>query len=173
MLPPTSTLQVGHLHFSPITPIAKFVQISLIRVTNLTFCYLPIKISLFLSSIEVKRLPTIVHFEIPSDNIERAKKFYSSLFGWKLEKMPGDMEYWMGSTNDERTMGVGVMKRQQPQQTVTNYIDVTSVDEHSKKVEKLGGKIKVPKTEVPGMGWFVVCMDTENNMFGLWESQAK
>jgi predicted enzyme related to lactoylglutathione lyase len=140
---------------------------------QLTFCYLPIKISLFLSSIEVKRLPTIVHFEIPSDNIERAKKFYSSLFGWKLEKMPGDMEYWMGSTNDERTMGVGVMKRQQPQQTVTNYIDVTSVDEHSKKVEKLGGKIKVPKTEVPGMGWFVVCMDTENNMFGLWESQAK
>lgn len=47
------------------------------------------------------------------------------------------------------------------------------MDEHSKKVEKLGGKIKVPKTEAPGMGWFVVCTDTENNMFGLWESRAK
>jgi uncharacterized protein len=36
---------------------------------------------------------TIVHFEIPSDNIERAKKFYNDLFGWKMEKMPGPMEY--------------------------------------------------------------------------------
>lgn len=116
---------------------------------------------------------TIVHFEIPSDNIERARKFYNGLFGWKLEKAPGDMEYWMGSINEELTQGVGLMKRQQPQQTVTNYIDVSSVDEYSKKVENLGGKIKVPKTEVPGMGWFVVCMDTENNMFGLWESTAK
>ncbi|MFL6496110.1 MAG: VOC family protein [Nitrososphaera sp.] len=37
---------------------------------------------------------TIVHFEIPSDNIERAKKFYNDLFGWNMEKMPGPMEYW-------------------------------------------------------------------------------
>jgi len=40
-------------------------------------------------------MPTIVHFEIPSDNIERANKFYNGLFGWKAEKMPGPMEYWM------------------------------------------------------------------------------
>jgi predicted enzyme related to lactoylglutathione lyase len=117
-------------------------------------------------------MPTVVHFEIPSDNVERAKKFYTSLFGWKLEKMPG-MEYWMGSVNEDQTQGVGVMPRQQPQHTITNYIDVKSVDEYSKKVEQLGGKIKVQKTEVPGMGWFVVCADTENNMFGLWESKAQ
>jgi predicted enzyme related to lactoylglutathione lyase len=149
------------------------VQISLIRVTNLTFHYLPIKISLSLFVIEVKKLPTVVHFEIPTDNIERARNFYSTLFGWKLEKAPGDMEYWMGSTSAEQPIGIGVMQRQQPQQTVINYIDVKSVDAHAKEVEKLGGKIKVPKTEIPGMGWFVVCMDTENNMFGLWESMPK
>lgn len=118
-------------------------------------------------------MPTVVHFEIPTDNIERARNFYSTLFGWKLEKAPGDMEYWMGSTSAEQPIGIGVMQRQQPQQTVINYIDVKSVDAHAKEVEKLGGKIKVPKTEIPGMGWFVVCMDTENNMFGLWESMPK
>lgn len=118
-------------------------------------------------------MPTVVHFEIPSDDTERAKKFYNSLFGWKMERMPGPMEYWMFSTNDERTVGGGVMKRQQPQQTITNYIDVSSVDEYAKKVEELGGRVKVPKTEVPGMGWFVLCADTENNMFGLWETKAK
>jgi uncharacterized protein len=31
-------------------------------------------------------MPTIVHFEIPADDVDRAKKFYSDLFGWKMEK---------------------------------------------------------------------------------------
>jgi predicted enzyme related to lactoylglutathione lyase len=32
-------------------------------------------------------MPTIVHFEIPTDDIERSKKFYNDLFGWNIEKM--------------------------------------------------------------------------------------
>ncbi len=117
---------------------------------------------------------TIVHFEIPSDNIERANKFYTSLFGWKAEKMPGPVEYWMfstGSGNGEQAMGGGIMKRQQPQQGITNYVGVDSITEYSKKVEKLGGKVKVPKTEVPDFGWFAMCTDTENNTFALWEAK--
>lgn len=42
-------------------------------------------------------MPTLVHFELPADDIERAKKFYSNLFGWKIEKWEGlanSMEYW-------------------------------------------------------------------------------
>src|ERR671914_2650610 len=47
-------------------------------------------------------MTTIVHFEIPSDNIERAKKFYNDLFSWKMQKMPGPMEYWtFSNTNDK------------------------------------------------------------------------
>ena len=34
-------------------------------------------------------MPTIVHFEIPVDDVERSRKFYSGLFGWKIEKWPG------------------------------------------------------------------------------------
>ncbi|MGC2569882.1 MAG: VOC family protein [Candidatus Nitrosopolaris sp.] len=41
-------------------------------------------------------MPTIVHFEIPSDDIERAKKFYNDLFGWKIEK-------WAGTDNSQLT----------------------------------------------------------------------
>jgi predicted enzyme related to lactoylglutathione lyase len=46
-----------------------------------------------------KDMPTIVHFEIPSDDIERSKKFYNELFGWNIEKWSGlseGMEYWSG-----------------------------------------------------------------------------
>ncbi len=130
-------------------------------------------------------MPTIVHFEIPSDDIERSKKFYSQLFGWKIEKWPGTdnsqltsaagqpMEYWMVTTTADKgnkALGGGMMKRQMPEQQVTNYINVKSVDEYNSIVETLGGKVVAPKKAVPGMGYFALCVDTENNSFAIWES---
>jgi predicted enzyme related to lactoylglutathione lyase len=44
------------------------------------------------------------------------------------------------------------------------------LDEYSAKIEKLGGKILVPRKAVPGMGYFAICMDTESNAFGIWET---
>jgi predicted enzyme related to lactoylglutathione lyase len=121
-------------------------------------------------------MATIVHFEIPADNIERTNKFYGNLFGWKMEKMAGPIEYWtFRTTNDkgEQIIGGGIMKRQMPDQGIINYIGVDSVDKYSKKVQELGGKVKVQKTEVPGFGWFAVCTDTENNTFALWEANPQ
>lgn len=114
-------------------------------------------------------MSTIVHFEIPADDPNRAKKFYADLFGWKIEHVP-EMEYWMIYTSGEKAVDGGMMKRQHPQQQITNYIDVPSIDEYAGKVEKLGGKIVVPKMAVPTMGYFAVCLDTENNVFAIWES---
>jgi predicted enzyme related to lactoylglutathione lyase len=37
------------------------------------------------------------------------------------------------------------------------------------KVEKLGGKVCMPNTAVPQMGYFAICQDTEHNTFALWE----
>jgi len=123
-------------------------------------------------------MPTIVYFQIPSDDIERSKKFYNQLFGWTIDKMsesntPREMENWEVTTTDDKgnkALGGGMSKRQMPQQQITNFIDVKSVDEYSSKVERLGGKIVVPKTVVPGMGYYAVCLDTENNSFGIYES---
>ncbi len=128
-------------------------------------------------------MPTIVHFEMPADDVERAKKFYTDLFGWKIEKWPGtsskdssssSMEYWIVSTTDDKgnkaPIGGGLMKRQEQHQQITNFIDVNSVDEYSSKIEKIGGKVVVTKMAIPGMGYFAVCHDTENNSFGIWET---
>jgi len=78
----------------------------------------------------------------------------------------------MTTTDDKgnKALGGGMSKRQMPQQQITNFIDVKSVDEYSSKGEKLGGKVVVPKTRVPGMGYYSVCVDTENNSFGIFES---
>ena len=55
----------------------------------------------------------------------------------------------------------------------TNYVWVESVDEYSKKVEALGGKIVVPKMEIPGLGWWALALDPEGNHFGLLEYMQK
>jgi len=118
-----------------------------------------------------KKPANIVWFEIPADNPERAKKFYSSLFGWKIKKFPGMEDYWHIETGGaDASPDGGMMARKHPGQPITNYILVDSVDKAAAKVEKLGGTICKEKTEVPQMGYFVICQDTENNMFALWET---
>jgi uncharacterized protein len=115
-------------------------------------------------------MSSIVWFEIPSDNVERARKFYSTLFGWKIEKYPALEDYWhidTGGGND--TPDGGLLKRQKGQQGITTYIGVTSVDDSAKQVEQLGGKICLAKTAVAEMGYFAICQDPDNNIFALWE----
>lgn len=114
-------------------------------------------------------MPSIVHFEIPADDVSRAKKFYSELFGWRIEGIPG-MEYMFVDTLG--APGGGMMKRMKPEQQILNYIGVPSIEEYAAKVVKLGGKIIVPKMAVPGMGYFAICLDTENNGFGIWEMDS-
>ena len=135
----------------------------------------------------MKQMPTIVHFEIPADDVERAKKFYNNLFGWNIEKLhsPVDdseltsvatgqpIEYWRITTSDHegnKGVGGGIMKRQMAEHNITNYIGVDSVDEYSSKIQKSGGQVLAPKHAVPGMGYFALCSDTENNVFAIWES---
>jgi predicted enzyme related to lactoylglutathione lyase len=117
---------------------------------------------------------SIVWFEIPADNVERARKFYSALFGWNIEKFPGVTDYWHIDTGGaDDTPDGGLMARKHREQPITNYVAVSSVDESAAKVEKLGGTICKPKTAVPQMGYFAICQDTENNTFALWERNER
>jgi predicted enzyme related to lactoylglutathione lyase len=85
-------------------------------------------------------------------------------------------DYWFFDTKDEngnKGIGGGLMKRQAPEHSVTNYITVPSIDDYASKIEGAGGKVIMPKTEIPEMGFILVFLDTENNMFGLYESLKK
>ena len=121
---------------------------------------------------------TIVHFEIPADDVQKLRKFYSELFGWKIQKTPGPVEYWSIETVPVNKKGEpirpgvngGMMKRQNPEHKPVNYILVESVDEYIKKIEALGGKVIAPKMEVPGIGWWALSLDPEGNQFAILES---
>lgn len=119
--------------------------------------------------------PRIVWFEVPTDDLERAKKFYGSLFGWKFEKLPAAVpDYWHIDTGTgDITRDGALMPRMHPTQSITNYVAVASVSKASAKVEALGGTICKPKTAVPEMGYLAICTDTEGNTFALWEMNPR
>ena len=112
-----------------------------------------------------------IHFDLTVDDPDRAMTFYRDIFGWKFEKWNGPMEYWMVTTGHEKEPGIngGLTKRGDSGMPNMNTIGVSSVDKFSKVIQDKGGKVVMPKTAIPGMGWFATCQDTEGNTFGIIE----
>lgn len=121
---------------------------------------------------------TIVHFEISAKDAKKLVKFYTDLFGWKMKKAQW-MDYWLVETvpvNKEGQLirqGVngGLYQKEKKSENMTplNYINVESVDEYIEKIKALGGKIIVPKQEIPDTGWTAIAVDPEGNYFGLFQ----
>ena len=126
-----------------------------------------------------KTAASIIWFEIPADNLDRAGTFYRKLFGWKIAPFPGQSApeaqnyLHIDTGGEDASPDGGIMKRMHPQQPITHYVNVPSVTKFMAKVKKLGGKVRVPKTAVMQMGYFAVCQDTEGNTFALWEKNEK
>jgi predicted enzyme related to lactoylglutathione lyase len=121
----------------------------------------------------------VVHFEIHAEDPVRAKAFYESVFGWKIEKWTGTEEYYLISTGDDAVAGIngGLMKRKTPPapDSIMAFIctiDVTAetVDGTLAKAVAAGGTEAVPKTAVPKVGYLAYCKDTEGNVFGIMEA---
>ena len=90
--------------------------------------------------------------------------------GWKIAPFRGMDDFMHIDTGGhDASPDGGIGQRQGQDHAIVNYIGVESVDKYLKKVQKLGGKVCMPKTAVPQMGYFAVCQDSENNGFGLWE----
>lgn len=114
----------------------------------------------------------MVHFEIPADDLKRAKKFYERVLGWKITD-PWKMNYFIIETKTKGEAGIngGLMQRKMPGQPFMNYVAVDSIDAYLKKVEKAGGVVALPKTEIgQGMGWIAAFQDTEGNLIGFHEA---
>jgi predicted enzyme related to lactoylglutathione lyase len=116
-------------------------------------------------------MPRIVHFEFGVDDPARAEKFYTSVFGWKFDKFGGPMEYWLISTGEGPGIDGGMMRRM-PGMTTINTIDVANIEEAIQSVEAHGGKLVKPVDQIPGVGRFAYCADTEGNVFGVIQQDA-
>ena len=129
----------------------------------------------------------VQHFEIPADDMTRAKKFYASVFGWKTRDVPG-IDYAMAITTDTeevqnpgsslpyfrpKELGVingGLTKRIPMMKGPATVITVAQIDETVEKVEAAGGKLLKEKAKFGNIGYVAYIQDTEGNVIGVWQS---
>lgn len=117
-----------------------------------------------------------VHIELTSANLDESKRFYGSLFDWKLEEAPPEhgMEYTMIKVGEGT--GGGMMKHPmagQPSVWVP-YIQVGDVRNRTAKAKSLGGRIIRDVEQIPGDGGsFSIIQDPSGAVFGIYEPKHK
>jgi predicted enzyme related to lactoylglutathione lyase len=109
-----------------------------------------------------------VHIELATTDVAKAKEFYSKLFDWKLEDIPG-ADYTF--INVGEGTGGGIMKTVQPDSPSywMAYVLVDDVAAAAEKARSLGASICKGATEVPGMGWFSIITDPTGALLALWQ----
>lgn len=114
---------------------------------------------------------SVVHMELHSDDPEKTKAFYRTVFGWKFQDVPG-MDYAMIETPSPP--GGGLRKTDRGESAgILNFIQVRSVDEASRKIERAGGKTLVPKQKVPNWGSFSIFQAPGGVVQAIWEASAE
>jgi predicted enzyme related to lactoylglutathione lyase len=127
----------------------------------------------------------VVHFEIHAEDLERAKKFYSDVFGWQMQQMGSEMGNYVVIVNgpgmdnlaalpEDPGINGGMLQRNAPipaqgqgPNAYVCIIGVENIDSYMAKVEAAGGKPQTDKMDVPGVGLLRYYKDTEGNIFGM------
>jgi uncharacterized protein len=113
------------------------------------------------------------HFAIHADDLDRARKFYSGVFGWTFHGFGGGPMAEFCQIHDAAgnlLAPLGAMQSRkfnaapQPVIGLECSFAVTDVDAVARAVEANGGQIVMPKAAIPGVGWVVKFLDTEGNL---------
>lgn len=120
----------------------------------------------------------VVHFEIQADDVERAKAFYASVFGWSFQdygQVTGST-YWGITTGPQEEPGIngGLLQRPAPApapgQGTNAFVctmAVTDYDATEQRILEAGGQVALPKMALTGMAWQGYYLDPEGNTFGI------
>lgn len=116
----------------------------------------------------------IVHVEIPANNLQVAGDFYAHVFGWKVEV---DQVYNYAMFAAEGGPGGGFVSTEQAHDggmityrpdSLLVYIGSDDIDADLASIQEHGGKVVLPKTEIPQVGWFAVFTDPTGNRMALF-----
>jgi hypothetical protein len=113
----------------------------------------------------------VVHFEITSDDPERAADFYRQAFGWTITRWEGPVPYWLASTGDGPGIDGAIMERSHGQ-AVINTVQVDGrLEDAVARVTAAGGTQVADINPIPGVGRFTYVTDTEGNVLGILEPE--
>lgn len=117
----------------------------------------------------------IVWCEIYVQDMDRAKRFYESVFEVKLEKLesPGipEMDMWAFPMTMEAEGAAGALVKMDGFTSggsgTIPYFHCDEVAVESERVVNAGGKIHTPKVSIGQYGFMALIVDPEGNMIGL------
>ncbi|MEM7009059.1 MAG: VOC family protein [Thermodesulfobacteriota bacterium] len=113
--------------------------------------------------------------ELVASDVDKAKEFYTKLFGWDIEDNPigEDMVYSMANFDGKYLGGLYPMWAEQVEQGIpthwASYVSVADVDESVKKAQSLGANIVMQPMDVFDAGRMAVVMDPTGAVFSLWQ----
>ncbi len=113
----------------------------------------------------------VVHWELWSENPDKAAEFYRQVFDWNIQLIP-DLKYHVVDTGGGGING-GIMKPQRGPWPgkLAFYIDVDDLDAYAEKIRRAGGKIVVEKMDVPGVGRLSLFEDPDGRVLGMWQKK--
>ncbi|MBI2675208.1 MAG: VOC family protein [Candidatus Aenigmarchaeota archaeon] len=119
----------------------------------------------------------VVHFEVPAEDLERARKFYTGVFGWKIDRVP-NMDYQIVSTveTDEKGMpkepgaiNGGMMMKHDDTPSPVIVINVAKMEDSLRNLKESGGRVVMEPQKVGDMGLYARFVDPEGNLMGIWQ----
>lgn len=119
----------------------------------------------------------VVHFEMPAVDKKRTKKFYETVFGWKMTQLGKEMgNYLLAGTTpvdknnmpkEKGAINGGFFQKPKEGKIPHIVISVDNLRRHMVIVKKNGGKVLGKPINIPGIGNFVMFKDTEGNRMGM------
>ena len=122
----------------------------------------------------------VVHVEVPYDDADRARAFYSDVFGWNIQPMP-EFEYNFVQTGPTEESGMpkepgyiggGMFQRQADIGRPIITIDVDDMTSALSTIKEHGGAAVGEPMQVGDMGIAAYFTDSEGNLMGLWQSSS-
>lgn len=113
----------------------------------------------------------IHHFDVPADDVERARRFYERVFGWRFEPW-GPPDFYMIHTGTDADPGIhgSLSKRHEPLSGKggrSGYECTIGVDDLAPikaAIVANGGTIVLDEYEIVGVGRLIRFQDTEGNV---------
>ena len=112
----------------------------------------------------------IIHFEIPTDAVEKSLEFYQNIFGWKIQRMD-NMDYWLVDTGEKEQPGINgaITPRGENLHNEVNTIQVKDIKETIEAIKNHGGRVLTEIMDIPNVGEFIYFKDPDDNTMGALE----
>ncbi len=110
----------------------------------------------------------LVHWELMVGDLEKGKKFYSSVFDWEIEEssFPG---YAMIKTGADPGGAMMAKPDAAPLPSLNTYFGVHDVEATLAKATAAGGTLLIPKTAIPGVGYWASFTDPDGILIGVFQ----